>query len=94
MSAPEYPADIRRFPEQSTRVECGPIAFGDDWPGVFFRGDTAAFYAMYLRALLEEMPEQEPELFRSFIARQTMIALANALESCDLTRRPVPKAAT
>lgn len=83
----QYPADIRRFPAQEKRVECGPIAFGNDWPGLFIRGDTAAFYAMYLRALIDETPSAEPELFRSIIARNVMVALANALESCDLTRR-------
>lgn len=25
----------------STRPETGPMQFGDDWPGVFIRGDDA-----------------------------------------------------
>lgn len=40
-------------PADGKRVECGPVQFGDDWPGVFIRGDNAAYYAMVLRAVLE-----------------------------------------
>ena len=29
------------MPEGMTRMESGPIAFGDDWPGYFLRGDDA-----------------------------------------------------
>lgn len=34
------------------RVETGPVQFGDDWPGVFLRGDCAGPYAMLLHGLL------------------------------------------
>jgi hypothetical protein len=34
------------------RVETGPTQIGDDWPGVFIRGDNAAYYAMNLQNLL------------------------------------------
>lgn len=42
------PEDVRIFEAQATRVETGPIQFGDDWPGVFIRGDNAlaAAYAI------------------------------------------------
>lgn len=35
---------IRKLPapEDGKRVETGPVQFGDDWPGYFFRGDDAA----------------------------------------------------
>lgn len=29
------------LPEGMTRMECGPVQFGDDWPGYFLRGDRA-----------------------------------------------------
>ena len=35
------------------RPETGPMQFGDDWPGVFIRGDNAGWYAMLLSDLLE-----------------------------------------
>ena len=43
---------VRRFPAQKERVETGPIMFGDDWPGVFIRGDNAHYYAMALQTVL------------------------------------------
>ncbi len=36
------------------RAETGPMSFGDDWPGVFIRGDDALFYAESLRQHLAE----------------------------------------
>lgn len=30
------------LPEGMTRMESGPVSFGDDWPGYFLRGDNAA----------------------------------------------------
>lgn len=36
---------VRELPHQTPRVESGPTRFGDDWCGVFIRGDAAACYA-------------------------------------------------
>lgn len=44
--------DIRKLPAQEERVESGPIQFGDDWPGTFFRGDHSAHFAMLLEEAL------------------------------------------
>ena len=41
-------------PDGCTRVETGAVQFGDDWPGVFIRGDSAAYYAMIIDTLLWE----------------------------------------
>lgn len=35
------------------RAETGVIQFGDDWPGIFIRGDNACAFAMYLRSVLD-----------------------------------------
>ncbi len=40
------------MPEGMTRLETGPMQFGDDWPGVFIRGDNAAHYAIAIDTLL------------------------------------------
>src|SRR6185437_125786 len=45
--------EIRNLPAQPARVETGPLQFGDDWPGVFIRGDRAAALALDLGALIE-----------------------------------------
>lgn len=44
---------MRILPEQDDRVETGPLRFGNDWAGVFLRGDSAFGYAGVLEALLE-----------------------------------------
>lgn len=41
---------IRRICPEMTRVDTGPIRFGDDWPGVFIRGDESLNFAHKLRA--------------------------------------------
>lgn len=38
------------------RAETGPVQFGDDWPGVFFRGDIAAYCAQVLQDLVLVLP--------------------------------------
>lgn len=39
-------------PNDLRRVETGTVQFGDDWPGVFIRGDNAAYYSMALDSLM------------------------------------------
>jgi len=46
--------DIRVLPAQAERVETGPVQFGDDWPGVFIRGDNAGYYALVLKEVLQK----------------------------------------
>jgi hypothetical protein len=45
-------AEIRQLPEQEGRVETGPVQFGDDYPGVFIRGDAAIAFAAALWSML------------------------------------------
>jgi hypothetical protein len=40
--------EIQSLPPQEKRVETGVVQFGDDWPGVFIRGDNALYYAFML----------------------------------------------
>lgn len=42
------------LPEQSERVETGPVKFGEDWTGLFIRGDHCMAYAGGLEQLLKE----------------------------------------
>ena len=68
--------DTRNLPEQSPRVETGTVKFGDDWTGVFIRGDNAFGYAQSLRALVvRSHPSVDPITIS--IAR----GLLNLLES-------------
>lgn len=44
---------VRVLPGVPERVETGAVQFGDDWPGVFIRGDNAGYYAMCLKSMLD-----------------------------------------
>lgn len=59
------------------RVETGPTQIGDDWPGVFIRGDNAAYYAMMLRQYLEH-----GENTQFGIAKAALESLYKDLTSC------------
>lgn len=43
----------RILPKQPERVETGVTQFGDDWPGLFIRGDDCAGYALYLSNVVD-----------------------------------------
>ncbi|MHB8408399.1 MAG: nucleoside 2-deoxyribosyltransferase [Acidiferrobacterales bacterium] len=48
---------VRKLPAQNSRVETGPIQFGEDWPGLFIRGDNAAYYSLALGEILRVSAE-------------------------------------
>jgi hypothetical protein len=62
--------------ELDKRVETGPTQFGDDWPGVFIRGDNAAYYAMNLQNLLNG--NEDP------FTRDVLNGLLSDLKGCQL----------
>jgi len=41
------------LPEDMTRMESGVVQFGDDWPGIFLRGDSAFGMASTINSLIE-----------------------------------------
>lgn len=41
-------AKVRIIEHEGERVETGVVQFGDDWPGIFIRGDRAAGIATRL----------------------------------------------
>ena len=66
---------MRHLPEQHKRVETGVTQFGDDWSGVFIRGDCAFGYAMYLRGFINNEKDE--------ISKAGVFGLLSLLESCD-----------
>jgi hypothetical protein len=52
----EPKAGPRKFPAEEKRVETGPIQFGDDWPGMFIRGDNAFGLVMAIQGALAGEP--------------------------------------
>lgn len=69
---------IRQLPQQEKRVETGPVQFGDDWPGVFIRGDNAFGYMLSLKSLLEGVKNCE----RNYLAEAQLEDLATLLREC------------
>jgi len=69
--------DVRKFPAEATRVESGPIQFGDDWPGVFIRGDNALFFASYIDHAIKGGIDQE-------IRNAMLRGLRDTLLSCSV----------
>ncbi len=74
---------IRVMPAQSPRVETGPLQFGNDWPGVFIRGDNAAYYALNIEAVLNGMKG---------IPRVVVNDLVASLRSCQVMSTNPPSA--
>lgn len=62
-------------------METGPVQFGDDWPGIFIRGDNAAGDAMLLHTVITNS-NNTPESNK--IARMMLIALYNRLRSATV----------
>lgn len=72
------------MPEGMSRPESGPMQFGDDWPGVFIRGDNALFMAMALTAILEIPEDLQTGEFRKTIREQALREVIDLLKSCQL----------
>lgn len=65
----------------AARIESGVVQFGDDWPGVFFRGDTAFAYASQLQEALEGLiVGQGPNPITLAMLRNLMAEL----QACDV----------
>lgn len=64
----------------SNRLETGPVQCGDDWPGIFIRGDEAMHFAHALsRALFDTSEQLDP------IQASVLRGLRDTLESCNVT---------
>lgn len=58
------------------RVETGRTQIGDDWPGVFIRGDNAFHYALRLRQLLDGNEDM--------FTKSALESLYNVLKGCEV----------
>jgi hypothetical protein len=68
--------NTQHIPHDGARVETGAVQFGDDWPGVFIRGDEALSYIIDLKVALKKLPpDKEVEYIR-------LTKLLRALQSC------------
>jgi hypothetical protein len=65
-------------PLPSGRPETGPMQFGDDWPGVFIRGDNALFDARAIDAALMFVPKERWDI------ASMLRGLRDTLQSCSV----------
>lgn len=72
---------IRNLGKQSTRVETGPVQFGDDWPGYFIRGDNAFVLYMTINSILGFKEDS--------LLQMQLRAFANDLLSCNVNDKLV-----
>lgn len=72
-------------PADGKRVESGPVQFGEDWPGVFFRGDNAAMIASTLAGFVASGLDEGRTSNRDFVLYGLLIGHAGHLAECDLT---------
>lgn len=77
---------IQQLPAQTPRVETGPVQFGDDWPGVFIRGDDACHWRLLLRRILNLNEGQF-----DYIDKSNMEFIIGILKSCDMNLRKTPE---
>lgn len=47
------------FNPEEDRVQTGIMQFGDDFPGVFIRGDHAAYYTLVIKDLLAKFKNEK-----------------------------------
>lgn len=64
---------------QPSRLEGGPVQFGDDWPGLWLRGDACHAYALALKA--------ERSQSSNAFSRAGVDGLITALEATNVNRR-------
>ena len=65
------------------RAETGPVRFGDDWPGVFFRGDDAYGYAVAIEQIGDWLDADARPAGDILLARQRLEALELLLLSSN-----------
>jgi len=72
---------LHKFPDHVPRMETGLVQWGEDWPGVFIRGDNAMNYSYALRRVIDAAQHsKQPDPIMVAVVN----GLAVLLESCDL----------
>lgn len=73
----------RRFIEhEGSRIESGPLIIGDDWPGVFIRGDNAFGMLMQLNAIERVLRSAPVSIDPLGLGRSSLRRLRRLLASC------------
>jgi hypothetical protein len=76
--------NVTKLPAVEPRLETGPVQFGDDWPGLFLRGDYAAPMGFLLKGVLADIRAgRKPGV----ILLEQMDDLVRTLESADVREK-------
>lgn len=67
------------LPNRNDRVETGPVQFGEDWPGLFIRGDNCIYYSMCLQTVLRLLKELPADKLIDAIAVANVKGLAELM---------------
>jgi hypothetical protein len=73
---------LRNLAASDPRMETGPLQFGGDWPGVFFRGDDALSQAQAIDWALRALPDNFPS---AWALRNMLSELRDTLRSCEVS---------
>ncbi len=67
------------------RPETGPMQFGDDWPGVFIRGDNALAFSHAIIITLDRASKGD---LLDYLSVAMLRGLGETLASCRNRQRP------
>jgi hypothetical protein len=72
---------VQRIPytPDEGRVESGAVQFGDDWPGLFIRGDNAFMLTYALTHALVDVGHEDTNSETDMLVRQPLIGLLRML---------------
>jgi hypothetical protein len=70
------------------RPETGPMQFGNDWPGVFIRGDHALAAAAHLERAIKLVEKMSSAYWPTM---SVLTGLLEELKSCDAKLWPAQK---
>lgn len=74
---------MRIFPAESERVESGAIKFGDDWPGLFLRGDDAFAHSLNINTVwqhLKRIYEKQNMPFDLYLAMLQLAGVSDDIQ--------------
>lgn len=61
-----------------SRPETGPMQFGDDWPGVFIRGDNCFHFALELDQAIKVLEKADYPPFRAATLKSLLFTLISS----------------
>lgn len=80
-------ASAQRVPYEGVRIENGGLKLGDDWPGLFIRGDSCIDLVGRVQSALELLQAHTPEAVKGGV---DYILATNGLEGLrDIIARDV-----